>query len=308
MSQNDLLTKTPEDAAWAENARRTLIAYLAGDQLGIEINEAVNTLCKLAPDILPDLRRRLVGEHEQVEAVCWDVSECLEEYLNFGNEAAPARMPLVQSHLASCSNCRDQLETLRAVVNEQRESWLAFAQSLGRPKQALVLTRRAGWQWRGAARPLRRALTEQDVASGRAIGAWRLVPTPARAHSFKLHGDNKPPCSLSLSLPEDAALVLLHVVPDRLATVHKEIWQLIVELDPGSRLNSLIVGIGNEQAITKGSVALDADRERKFQIEPPEQDAYWLHFAWPSGAATGAEWPKYKIELPLRFDPNSEEV
>jgi len=313
MNRNGLPSKRNEDADRAENARRTLITHLAGDPLdvgpdvepGVTVDEAINTLCELAPDILLDLRQRLIGEYEQAEAVCWEMSEFLDEYLS---EAAPARTPPADSHLASCRNCQDQLETLRAVVNEQREGWMAFSQSLGSPKQALVLTSRAGWQLRGAARSRWRALTEQDVASGRAIGAWRLAPTPARAQSFKLHGDNKPPCSLSLLLPEDAALILLHVVPDRLAAVHKEIWQLIVELDPGSRLNSLIVGIGNEQAITKGSVALDADRERTFQIEPPKQDTYWLHFAWPPYAAAGAEWPKYKVELPLRFDPNGEEL
>jgi len=304
MSQNDLLAKTPEDAAWAENARRTLIAYLAGDQPDVEINEAVNTLRRLAPDILLDLSQRLLGEYEQVEAICWEMSERLDEYLSLGDEAA-ARMPLLHSHLASCPNCQDQLETLRAVVDEQRESWLAFSQSLGRPKQTLVLTRRAGWQWRGAERSLWRALTKQDVTDERVIGAWRLAPAPERAFSFKLHEDIKPPLSLSLSLPEDAALVRLHVIPGHVVAVHKEVWQLVIELDPDSRLKSLIVGVGDKQAMTKGNATLRADREWTFQIEPPGQDAYWIHFSWTSDASSGATWREYKSELLLSFDPNS---
>jgi hypothetical protein len=307
MSQNDLLAKTPEDAARAENARRTLIAYLAGDQPGIEINEAVNTLCKLAPDILLDLRQRLVGEHERAEAVCWEMSEHLDEYLSLGAEAA-TRLPLVHIHLASCPNCRDQSETLRAVVSEQHESWLAFSQSLSKPKQVLVLTGRSGWQWRGASRSLWRALTEQDVKDEHAVGAWRLAWAPERAFGFKLHEDIKPPLSLSLSLPEDAALIRLHVIHEYVVTMHRDMWRMAVELDPGSRLKSLIVGVGNEQAITKESITLEVGSERTFQIEPSEQDFYWLHFAWPSDAAPGSEWLEYKAQLRLRFDPNGEEV
>lgn len=320
MSQNDLLVKTPEDAARAENARRMLIAYLAGDQPDIEINEAVNTLCKLAPDILLDLRQRLVGEYEQAEAVCWEMSEYLDEYLSLGAEAA-TRMPLVHSHLASCSNCQDQLETLRAVVNEQRESWLAFSQSLILPRRpeipvdeqhesrpafsqslgALVLTRRSGWQWRGTDRSRWRPVTEQDVRDERAVGAWRLAVVPAYAHSFKLHEDVKPPQSLSLELPENAALIRLHVVHDHVA--HQDVWQVIVELDPGSAVESLIVGLGDDRAVTRGSFTLRADRKLTLQVEPPTQDVYWLHFSWTSDAVPNPAWREHKVELPLRFDP-----
>lgn len=289
---------SPGSAELVTELHDEIARFLSGKSLDrSRMAQAVRELKRQAPEYLEGLRRNLLADTAGAEGAahdCFDVRAMLPTYQALG-ERGPARMPEIHAHLQQCSQCQVYAKVLHE-LEQDRGEWIGLSRQIreGERSAYLVLGERV-WQWVADALAKPVALSRDDEAIGRRVGAWSLRAQPAAAVGRL--AESHRPVALTASLPGNIGLVNLQVTPGFQAAAHATFWSLHLELDTRSRLSSLYVGVGDADRLSTGSRELRADRPVEFRVDPPAGKFYWLYFEWKTAQG---EWKTAKLELPLR--------
>jgi hypothetical protein len=328
--------RSDEKADGAKNARDALIRFLTGDEAELPAG-AMSRLLEQFPAELKSVSRSLLGDGEAqtLRPECAAVRDLLNRYVSRAASAA-AEMPEVARHLASCEHCRLELAQLAAIVEEQRDEWLALSRSLEeKDEQPFIALVGTAWHWAArTGRQIREALSRAEIDGRLMVSGWRLEPLPAvtrwgatdrplasnetivpsaserlpvtfrTGDSHPRQADRQPmapepvqPIALRLDLPEVAA-VLVVVEPTHSASEHHDYWQITVRMEPtaGSPVDLLQVRVQKTGAPTLTSRAVTSSREAQFRVEPTSDVPYSLCAAWRS---PGGEWHEEAFEIPV---------
>jgi hypothetical protein len=274
-------------------------------------------------------------EIEEAKAECEAIQEALVHYAELGERAAD-EMPEVSEHLDACSDCRRLLDMLRDTVasgpaceegsvgdgldeTDQIQDGIAacpaymnavlprtrevhFQPALPEQKEAaptmFLYFSGHGWEWTWSLGQPTRRFERRDVGSGVRVGDFELVGAGAAAKGFHLAEGAPEPLRLRVTLPEagtDVECVVLVVTPERTDQGGPR-WEIHLSLGAGAAVSTVLVAVGSEDSGSTGNRTLRPDRPVKFDLCPPREQSYWLHFEWdaPKGPRT------YRAELRMR--------
>jgi len=228
---------------------------------------------------------------------CQQVRSMLPEYVDLG-EQAEERMPAIKEHLGRCEQCAADLGIILR-VREDVDSWRDLASAVGKPGLRVVLVGGI-WRWVSAAGRRTVAVNREDSTLGKRVGSWRMLPRPEGALAFQETPQTLQALALGADITEARCRLELHVMPEFLPTVHSVVWRIRIQMERGAGIQSVRVGLGNDQRATKGWRTLAPDRPIEFQIEDPCDKSHWLHLEWsdPLGGIGNK-----RLEIPLGSAP-----
>lgn len=172
--------------------------------------------------------------------------------------------------------------------------------------RVLVLARQT-WYWAVRAKePAQFKLEERLSTMGEKLdnilGAWSLTESPPTSYAMPT-GTQQPPLGLATSLPDDAANITLHIIPNFLAANHQYVWELKFLFGQGSTIDTALVGIGDAEDNTTGYRILRENQPVTFQVPPPGTDSYWVYLRWKTDT-----WHSTSLELNLGNQVEEHEV
>lgn len=299
-----------------EEARRRVIRYLSGRKEDRKtVDEAIRLLVQEDAQALESLRQVLAGaaaatgdsDSDASEASAW-VGKMIGSLAELGE---PADEPGLEPLPADSRGAAAWVDAFRDVA-DQRDDWLALssriAHRLGERSDQLVLAENV-WHWATDQLELLEQVTSQTIKTGKHVLEW-IVESPsvlasiaqpeqglALGGAFHWGQGREPILALSLELPSKRARVLLAIVPDYRAAEEQLEWLFRFELDPGSWLKTLQVGVESSSRLGAGTRTVRAGRPADFRFAPPAKGSYYAFFEWKEEDGSRQT---YRAEIPAR--------
>lgn len=191
----------------------------------------------------------------------------------------------------------DQPLDLKTIARKKRAALLDERLKRGEPL-LLVLTKR-GWQWVNDQLERLTDLRSEDLAEGLPLGMARLCPAPPAEYTL---AEGPSALGLKIELPGGIARVSIRLTPGSSGTPTDDEWQLKCDLEEGSKLDHLAVGVGTRDTPPTRISNVRSGRPAVFDLAPAIGKIYRMVFIWTSADGSRQE---HQLDLPLQQEEPS---